>query len=153
MLCCTRVISALYVHAMFMLADIPKALLGAAIIRDRVRPAWPGTASSSCGYPGATTWHQQQQQQQQRQQQQGLDAEVGSDDDVQPPREFRRLAEACWAHEPQDRYEVCRCVLGIHLALTKRMQMCEAAATWLTAWQSCNLAAVAMVKAARSTID
>jgi hypothetical protein len=101
-------------------ADIPKALLGAAIVRDRVRPAWPGTASSSCGYPGATTWCQQQQQQQRLQQQQGWDADADSGDDVQPPRGFRQLAEACWAHEPQDRW-----VRSDVLLVTQRGTLCS----------------------------
>ncbi|KAF6252064.1 hypothetical protein COO60DRAFT_1673833 [Scenedesmus sp. NREL 46B-D3] len=75
--------------------DVPKVLLGAAVVRDRLRPAWLGTeaSSSSGGFPGATTCQQQQQ---------GV---PGADDagELQPPLGFRRLAEACWAHQPQDR--------------------------------------------------
>ncbi|KAF6255314.1 kinase-like domain-containing protein [Scenedesmus sp. NREL 46B-D3] len=62
-------------------ANIPKALLGAAVVRDGLLLLAAGTSSLSAA------------------QQQPGEAPA----ELHPPLDYRRLAEACWQHEPQDR--------------------------------------------------
>jgi serine/threonine protein kinase len=70
-------------------ADVPKALVGAAILRDQARPEWPDgssmfnmmniVAAAAAGAAGAAAH------------------------EAMPPTAYRQLAEACWAHEARDR--------------------------------------------------
>jgi hypothetical protein len=43
----------------------------------------------------------------QQQQQQQLGGDAAAVPELFPPAEYRRLAEACWQHEPQDRWGLC----------------------------------------------
>lgn len=67
-------------------AGVAKAMLGAAVVRDKARPEWP-TSSSYTKHHGLYP----------------LDPPGGKDDFLQPPQAYRQLAEQCWAHEPHDR--------------------------------------------------
>lgn len=72
------------------IADIPKAMLGAAVVRDQARPEWP--ESSSLGGAVALT---------------AAAAAAAGEADAQyvyPALAYRQLTEACWAHDPADRY-------------------------------------------------
>ncbi|KAF8061104.1 BAK1 [Scenedesmus sp. PABB004] len=78
-------------------ADVPKAMLGAAVVRDRARPEWPeggrGLALAAAVAAAAVAA-----------------AGLAPGQELRPPISYRQLAEACWAHEPQDRptfAEVC----------------------------------------------
>lgn len=90
-------------------ADVPKAMLGAAVVRDAARPDWPegsscmqaaafaAVAAAAAGLPG------------------GADLE-------HPPMHYRQLTEACWAQNPADRcvYPVFRVCFLRSLCLVAR---------------------------------
>lgn len=67
-------------------ADVPKALVGAAILRDQARPEWPDSSSTVRAVVTAAA------------------AVAGaSAHEASPPMAYRELANACWAHEARDR--------------------------------------------------
>jgi hypothetical protein len=89
----------LCVRAGAAVADIPKALLGAAVVRDGVRPIWPGSSSGNVAAAGTAATSSTPASQ-------GDAAAAAPPAELFPPAEYRRLAEACWQHEPQDRWGV-----------------------------------------------
>jgi hypothetical protein len=98
-------------------ADIPNALLRAAVVRDGVRPIWPGSSGGNMAAAGATGTSSVPAGQQQ--QQQGGDAAAAAAVlELFPPAEYRRLAEACWQHEPQDRWGLRPALLNISTSLS-----------------------------------
>lgn len=67
-------------------SDVPKALVGAAILRDRARPEWPDGSSTMNAVVAAAA------------------AAAGTNvNEVMPPAAYRELVAACWAHEARDR--------------------------------------------------
>eukprot|EP00879_Flechtneria_rotunda_P004605 GHRR01004861.1.p1 GENE.GHRR01004861.1~~GHRR01004861.1.p1 ORF type:complete len:266 (+),score=124.60 GHRR01004861.1:860-1657(+) len=79
-----------------LLADVPKAMLGATVVRDRARPEWPEGNSMFQAVAAAAAA--------------ASDADDSTSLDVVPRMAYRELAEACWAHEPRNRpafEEVC----------------------------------------------
>lgn len=77
-------------------ADVPKFLLAAAVLRDKARPEWPAGSSSSAFLAAALAAAGP------------VEHSDGSSSvlvpELTPPMAYRRLAEACWAQEPQDRW-------------------------------------------------
>ncbi|WIA23479.1 hypothetical protein OEZ85_000224 [Tetradesmus obliquus] len=71
-------------------SDVPKAMLGAAVVRDAARPEWP--EGSSCMHAAAFAAAAAAAV--------GL---LGGADFVHPPSHYRQLTEACWAQNPADR--------------------------------------------------
>lgn len=71
------------------LSDVPKVMLGAAVVRDHARPEWPEGSSVMHAVAAAAAAAA------------AADAAVH---ETLPPLAFRQLAEECWAHEPQDRW-------------------------------------------------
>ena len=68
-------------------ADVPKALVGAAILRDQARPEWPDSSSTVRAVVAAAA------------------AVAGAAaHEASPPMAYRELANACWAHEARDRW-------------------------------------------------
>ncbi|WIA33945.1 hypothetical protein OEZ86_007040 [Tetradesmus obliquus] len=106
-------------------ADVPKALLGAAVVRDGLRPAWPSNSNSSssssseAAAAGTSSASAAQQQQQ-------LFGNMAAE--LAPPLEYRRLAEACWQHEPQDRPSFAEVTATLEQLLAQEQQRQAAAA-------------------------
>jgi len=66
---------------------VPKALLGAAVLRDRARPEWPDESSTVNAVAAAAA------------------AAAGAPvHEVMPPQAYRQLTHSCWAHEARDRW-------------------------------------------------
>lgn len=82
----------------FWFAGVPKAMLGATVVRDKARPEWPANSNYfdpiAAAVAGAVAGA-------------GVGGTAAAAATVQvamqPPMEYRQLAEACWAHDPQDR--------------------------------------------------
>jgi hypothetical protein len=69
------------------LADVPKALVGAAILRDKARPEWPDGSSMSNMVTAAAA------------------AAAGAEaHECMPPTAYRELTAACWDHEARARW-------------------------------------------------
>lgn len=68
-------------------ADVPKALVGAAILRDKARPEWPDGSSMCVMVTAAAA------------------AAAGAEaDECMPPTAYRELTAACWDHEARARW-------------------------------------------------
>lgn len=80
-------------------ADVPKALVGAAILRDKARPEWPDGSSMSALVTAAAA------------------AAAGADaHEYMPPTAYRELTAACWDHEARARWaaSVISCCPAAH---------------------------------------
>jgi hypothetical protein len=98
--------------------DVPKWLLGAAVLRDRSRPAWPAAWHDAAAAAVAAT-RAGPQADAAAARDRAAASSAGSSGGpaaaepaaagLTPPLEYRQLAEACWAHEAQDR---CGCARG-----------------------------------------
>eukprot|EP00878_Enallax_costatus_P011777 GHUV01012293.1.p1 GENE.GHUV01012293.1~~GHUV01012293.1.p1 ORF type:complete len:661 (+),score=240.23 GHUV01012293.1:500-2482(+) len=92
-------------------AGVAKAMLGATVVRDRARPEWP--SSNGHWNPVAFTAA-------------AMSCDGGRapciSADVQPPIGYRKLTEACWAHEPQDRPTFAEIVNTLETLLAQEQQ-------------------------------
>jgi hypothetical protein len=70
-------------------ADVPKALVGAAILRDQARPEWPdGSSNFNMMNMVAAA---------------AAAAAGAAAHEAMPPTAYRQLTEACWSNEARDR--------------------------------------------------
>ncbi|KAF6261882.1 hypothetical protein COO60DRAFT_712878 [Scenedesmus sp. NREL 46B-D3] len=104
-------------------SEVPRVMLGAAVVRDAARPEWPegssvahaaafaAAAAAAAGLPCAAA------------------------DDAHPPQHYRRLTEACWAQDPADRPDFGEVCEALELLLTQQQERMAVLSTLLTQQQ------------------